>query len=264
MGFLFGLVIAGLAVAGSIYHLKQLPSTYFDVVGAVVVFGGTAAVAVMLVPWKARREMGRSLGFLFGFGSTDSRRLGMESLGLVQSVLRGAGFSTKLRGLPGQVLRDGAELIQLGFTGAKLERILSDRIEQSHERTSSVFNAMRSLSKYPPAFGLVGTVLGLVSLMRAVSDGASSQETGVRMAVALVATLYGLLLANLILSPAGERVQAFALEERKSAHLALEAVLLASEKVSLLEAQESLNSFLSEADRIDLVSSQSGSESRAA
>ena len=258
MGFLLGLLIAGLAIAGSIFHLKQLPSTYFDFVGAVVVFGGTSAVAAMLLPWRAGMEIRRSFSFLLGFGVTDSRRLGAESLGLVRAVLQGGTFSTQIKGLSGQILRDGFELIQLGFGPAKIERILMERIEQSHERTSQVYNGIRTLSKYPPAFGLVGTVLGLVSLMRAVSDGASSQETGVRMAVALVATLYGLLLANLVLSPAGERVQAFANEEKKSSFLALEAVLLASERVTLLEAQEALNSYLAEKDRIDLLSSAGG------
>jgi chemotaxis protein MotA len=260
MGFLLGLLIAGLAIAGSVFHLKQLPSTYFDFVGMVVVFGGTAAVAAMVLPWRSRREMGRMFGLLLGMGLTDPKRLGAESLGLVRTVLGGGAFSTNLKGLAAEVLRDGFELIQLGFGAGKIERILIERIEQSHDRSSVIYNGIRTLSKYPPAFGLVGTVLGLVSLMRAVSDGASSQETGVRMAVALVATLYGLLLANLVLSPAGERVQSFAVEEKKAALLALEAVLLASERVSLLEAQESLNSYLAEKDRLDLLSGAGGSQ----
>jgi chemotaxis protein MotA len=115
-----------------------------------------------------------------------------------------------------------------------------------------VSGAIRSLAKYPPAFGLVGTVLGLVSLMRAISQGTNSSEAGLRMAVALVATLYGLLTANLFLNPAGERVSVHTAEEKKAAEIAMQAVLLAADSVSLLEAQEVLNSYVRPDQRVDV------------
>lgn len=52
----------------------------------------------------------------------------------------------------------------------------------------------------------MGTVLGLVNLMRGISAGLDAKDTGVQMAVALVATFYGLIFANLIVNPAGEAI----------------------------------------------------------
>lgn len=78
------------------------------------------------------------------------------------------------------------------------------------------------------------------------------------MAVALVATLYGLLLANLVLNPAGENVLKAANEERRSLELALEAVMLAAGSSSMLEAQEMLNARLAPAERIHALADAGG------
>jgi chemotaxis protein MotA len=160
-------------------------------------------------------------------------------------------------------MTDGTELIALGFDHSKIHSILSERIYQWGERKQRVANSIRSLAKYPPAFGLVGTVLGLVSLMRSISDGASSSEAGVRMAVALVATLYGLLTANLILNPAGENILKSVNEEKKAAEIALEAILMAAQGVNLLEAQEVLNSHVGPDDRINILGSAATSDDSA-
>jgi chemotaxis protein MotA len=181
---------------------------------------------------------------------------------MIQRVRSGAqDFKPTSPSIIGQTMIDGVELIGLGFNEEKIEMILEERLFQWNERKTKVANAIRSLAKYPPAFGLVGTVLGLVSLMRAISDGASSSEAGFRMAVALVATLYGLLTANLVLNPAGENVLKSTSEERHAAELALQAVLLAAKGVNLLEAQEMLNSFVAPEERINILGSTRDSES---
>jgi len=260
MWYGLGLLVAFLSIAGSVYELKQLPSTYFDVVAVAVVFGGTVAIGFMLLPWEKTRELFQSFSLVLRTPTSDPRPLLFQSLGLVRAVSEGSAFSGGLKSSAGLILKDGAELIQLGFNSRSIERILVERIENHFERRVSIANAIRALAKYPPAFGLVGTVLGLVSLMRGISEGATAQETGVRMAIALVATLYGLVVANILVNPFGERILRFAAEEKKNSEIALQAVLLATEGVSLLEAQEVLNSFVSSHQRVNLMKSGSSKE----
>ncbi len=261
MFYLSGLLIAFVSIVFSIIHLRQSASNYIDPVGIAVVFGGTIAVAVMVLPWEMHREIREAFRNLFSSKKADHKVLNFECFEMIRTLQGGSTqFEPKDTTAAGQILRDGAELISLGFDPDKVHTILEERIYQWAERKQKIANSLRSLSKYPPAFGLVGTVLGLVSLMNAISAGASSTEAGVRMAVALVATLYGLIVANLILNPAGENVLKAALEEKKGAELALQAVLLAAKKVSLLEAQEVLNSFVAPADRINILGMRLGSE----
>jgi chemotaxis protein MotA len=265
MFYLSGLLIAFISIIFSIFHLRQNATNYFDPVGLAVVIGGTLAVAVMILPWEMHKEIRLALKRLFGNHRVDLKAINLECFEMIRQAREGnTGFKPTSGSIVGQTMIDGLELMGLGFKAEKIQSLLEERLFQWSERKVKVANAIRSLAKYPPAFGLVGTVLGLVSLMRAISDGASSSEAGFRMAVALVATLYGLLTANLVLNPAGENVLKSTNEERKAAELALEAVMLAANGANLLEAQETLNSHVAPENRINILGSIRETESEAA
>jgi chemotaxis protein MotA len=259
MYYLFGILVSLASVVFSIFHLRQSVDVYADLIATAVVICGTIAVGVMTFPWEYRDELRlRIRDLLFG-RPRDPRALALEALTLVRSARAEHGRRAIVYpGLAGSVLRDGAEMIDLGFAPPKIQLILEERIHQAIEDAQKVANAFRSLAKYPPAFGLIGTVLSLVSVMRAVASGGNAQETGMRIAVALISTFYGLLLANLLVSPAGESILKSSLEDKKEAELALQAVLLAAEGESLLEAQETINSFVPERHRINLMRIEAG------
>ena len=96
----------------------------------------------------------------------------------------------------------------------------------------------------------MGTVLGLVNVMTGVSNGADAKSTALKMSIALVATMYGLVVANLFVNPAGELIQRYANDDESLAQIAVEAVMLEINKSSYLEAQEYLNSFAPEESRL--------------
>ncbi len=254
MFYVFGVITAVISIVLSVLHLKQDLGNYYDFVGMIVVLGGTLSVMIMIFPWQMKKEIKTAFGVLFVGKRVDLGLFNQACFGFIQSS--GGGGTAKVNRdqdvFAESILADGAELLQLGFSKSKIERILEERIFQWNDRMARVSGAIRSLAKYPPAFGLVGTVLGLVSLMRAISQGTNSSEAGLRMAVALVATLYGLLTANLFLNPAGERVAVHTAEEKKAAEIAMQAVLLAVDSVSLLEAQEVLNSYVRPDQRVDV------------
>jgi len=257
MLYLIGIGLALLSITFSVFHLKQTPSTYVDLVAIAVVIGGSVAVSIMTLPFEHWKEIVAGLRGLFTKRESSQKNILIESFALVRAIVNGVSRpQTVLTGLSGDILRDGAELIELGFPSEKIKSILEERIHQASENSQHIANSFRLLAKYPPAFGLLGTVLSLVSVMRAVSTGADAHETGMRMAVALVATLYGLLVANLLISPAGESILKNSVAERKEAEIALQAVLLASERVSLLEAQEMLNSYVPKHDRLSMLRSE--------
>ncbi len=253
MYFGIGLFVAATAFFMAVTHLNQPAGVYYDFVAFVMVIGGTAAVSVITFPWQYRHESLQALKALFNQSEHNTKLLLAEAINFVRQ--RGGQVNVQTRGLPGLVLRDGAELISLGVHLDKIHEILETRVVHKVQRLRKVGASIRALAKYPPAFGLAGTVLGLVSLMRAVSAGADAKETGVAMAIALIATFYGIVVSNLLINPAGELIMNYALEEQKRAEIALQAVLLANSETNALEAQELLNSFVSPEDRIDVIAS---------
>lgn len=254
MAFIFGQIIATISIGAAIWHLNQQASHFWDFVAFVCVLGGTIAVAVMTFPWQYKKQIASLLGSLFKNNQKGEGNVIVECMEFIRSMQAGQGrFEGNTSTLSGSTLGDGAELLSLGFSKEKVHEILEERIHQGFERSQKITNSIRSLAKYPPAFGLAGTVLGLVTLMRNVSEGADAKQTGLMMAIALMATFYGLLTANLLVNPAGEFLAKNALAERKKAEIALHAVLLYSQGASLLEAQEVLNSYVTHEHRVNVI-----------
>lgn len=250
--FPVGLFVAITAIFASIRHLNQPLGSYYDFVAFTVVLGGTTAVALIILPWDARREIVRAMASLIYKKRTNRRFLLESAMSLVQNP-NSPDIRVELPELSKRILKEGSELIQLGIPVERIEAILVERVMQSGKRIRKVGTGFKNLAKYPPAFGLMGTVLGLVNLMRGISSGLSAQQTGLEMAVALVATMYGLLMANLVVNPIGEMIIKRATEEEECADIALQAVVLAAAGRSALEAQEMLNSYVDQAHRIDII-----------
>ena len=134
--------------------------------------------------------------------------------------------------------------MRLGYPTEKVEVILRQRIENYTNDAVTIASWVRGLSKYPPAFGLAGTVLGLIHLMNGLSDGSGPKETGMRMAIALVATLYGIVVANIFVNPVGDRLMSRAKEDYNLAEISLETILMISRKTNMITAIETLNNYV--------------------
>jgi chemotaxis protein MotA len=250
--FPVGLIVAIISFLISIQHLKQELINYYDFVAFFMVFGGTAAVTLILLPWDHRKDLLEALKGLYIPQTLNYRMVLSDCLDSIKShsVVINAKYPNSLYA---QTLRDGFEMIDLGLEKEKIEQILFDRVSYYGKRKRKVSSSIRSLAKYPPAFGLMGTVLGLVNVMRGVSTGQDSKTTALEMAIALIATMYGLVVANLLINPAGELILKKSNEEEQLGQIAIHAVSMVCEKRSLLEAQEVLNSYVPADQRLSVL-----------
>lgn len=253
--FPIALLIAAISFAGAIAHLNQNIKAYFDLVALLIVFGGTLAVSLMILPWDLKKDIQQSLTLLFKQNRTSDKDVVRVCLQATTTGSAPSPMNSHKQSQPElwrSVLSEGIELLNLGLSKEKVENIIEERIASYMSRRRKVVTGLRNLAKYPPAFGLMGTVLGLVNVMKGVSTGMNAKQTAFEMALALVATMYGLIVSNLILNPAGENILAEANKDEHLAHLALEAVSLYADNASQLEAQELLNSHVQPDDQIPL------------
>lgn len=254
--FPIGILIALSAFIASISHLNQSATNYFDFVALFVVAGGTIAVGVVLTPWSMRRDLLHGVKDLFVKEGTNYEGVLTDCLYVLKDTP--LQYDKPVNHLHEQILKDGLEMVQLNIEVPKILMILQERVTHYVKRRKKVANAIRSLAKYPPAFGLMGTVLGLVNVMRGVSNGIDGKQTAMEMAIALVATMYGLFVSNLLLNPAGELIIKRINEEEAYGEIAISTINLLAEKSSLLEAQELLNSYVPVEHRVNLLESFSG------
>lgn len=246
MKYVVGLFLASIGFFLASQHLNQGSDAYWDYVAFTVVVLGTAAVMLMTFPAAPMKLLFIRFCEKFFFGGHSVKYHTHECFRAYREK-RGV---KKASTIEEKLLNDGIELIDLGFTQEKITDILSGRFEVYATRIRMLSAWLRRGAKYPPAFGLAGTVLGLIHLMRGVSAGIDPKETGIRMAIALVATFYGLLLSNLLLNPLGEWLQEEVKRDEMKAEISLRTVLLIQAGAGIIEAQEELNSFLSGSEKI--------------
>ncbi len=255
MSHLIGFIAALASIRVSFYLLGMDIATYFEDVALIVVFGGTICAAVITYPISDLVKVMQAF-LRIARRMPDSKKEHVKQLIEISKANQAspqALIDVIEKGKVNPFLKDGLELIMAGFTKEEINQIMSERIYRDHEREERYGALLRTLSKYPPAFGLVGTVLGLVALMRAVAAGADAGEIGLRMALALVATFYGLLLTNFVLVPMGENLINKSSVNVATRELLLEGILLIKDRKSPVMVQEMLNSYLPPLQRKDLI-----------
>jgi len=98
------------------------------------------------------------------------------------------------------------DLTELGCEHAELRQALIDRADNLLEKDQGAVGVLRNLGKYPPALGMLGTVIGMIHLFSGLGSSGGQSEIGSQLAVAMTATLYGLILSNLVLVPLADRL----------------------------------------------------------
>ncbi|MCL1915297.1 MAG: motility protein A [Desulfovibrionaceae bacterium] len=95
-------------------------------------------------------------------------------------------------------LRKGLQLTVDGLEPDSIRLVLETEIDNTHARHATGVEMLNSMATYAPALGMMGTVIGLVQMLRNLNDPSS---IGPSMAVALITTFYGAVLANLVFLP---------------------------------------------------------------
>lgn len=117
-----------------------------------------------------------------------------------------------------------ATAVRMVVDGYAKELVLDFLREQNHlfnERTATASGIFRAVGDAAPAFGMIGTLVGLVQMLVKLSDPAA---IGPAMAVAMLTTLYGALIANLIALPLADKIDTWAAKESVRQHLIIDAV----------------------------------------
>lgn len=122
---------------------------------------------------------------------------------------------------------------------------LETRLEQISERHHQGIAIFEAAGGYAPTMGIIGTVMGLVQVLGSLDD---PDELGPKIAVAFIATLYGIATANLIWLPIANKLKALNDEEIIEKEMCIEALLLIQEGVSPTAIISKLEGYLTESE----------------
>jgi chemotaxis protein MotA len=210
---LLGFAIAvGVVWLGVIGHSTR-PTIFLDAHALILVVGGTVAAGLIAFPFSKFVD-------LFAFFITGVLYPAKRARGkIVEEVLRLSGnprpelFDEHVPYSCHPFLAEGYRLIsKQKLTESEFRTVLQQRNQNFKDRYNSDAKTLTALAKFPPAFGLLGATTGMIAMM--TNLGSSGQESiGPSMAIALVATFWGIGVANLVLLPLADHASKLAADD---------------------------------------------------
>ncbi len=261
VGLIVGLILIGLGMFDSTNG--GVPSTFFQLQGLAIVFGGTFAATLVNYRFSHVTQMFKIAGqAFFGKNQQDSASLIKHFVHLSQ-LARKKGLTELEKKLPhidGNYMKIGLEYAIIEKDKDRLEKFLDNELANMVKRHQYGHELFFNMGSYAPAFGLLGTVMGLILMMHgqattsSVADFANQfgdplQGLLKNMGVALVTTFYGVLLSNLFFIPIAGKLQNRTHEEVHICEMIKTGIIGIHQKEHWLMIQEKLITFVDKESR---------------
>jgi len=140
------------------------------------------------------------------------------------------------------LLKFAVGLVIDGTPGDEVRHLMTNALQSAHERATRQVDVLRNMAAAAPAFGMIGTLVGLVIMLDSL--GSDPSGLGAGLAIALLTTLYGVLLAKLIFQPAADKTQQRADVARFRNSLVREAFVMLADERSPRFMETRINSYL--------------------
>jgi len=244
VGILLGLgaVLGGAVLEGLEFHSISQPTA------AIIVLGGTIGATTLSFPLKAVIGAGKGLMKVLFEPKTSNAQIVRDIIGYANKARKEGLISleSELGAVSDEFLRKALSLAVDG-TDSKLLRDTMD-IELDHLDHEGLHDAkvFEAAGGYAPTIGIIGAVLGLIHVMENLSD---PSKLGSGIAVAFVATVYGVSLANLFFLPCANKLKLKHQSMMTAKEMMLEGVLGILEGINPRVIEEKLNGYLSHEER---------------
>lgn len=193
-------ILTGQALEGG--NLGQL----LQVTAAFIVFGGTAGAVVLSFPPKVLKKAIMLIKDVFIPPVVELNEVIAEIIKYAQKARKEGVICLEKEAKDASdiVLTMGLEAVADGADPTLVQAMMENQISQQQEEITNGAKVFESAGGYSPTLGIIGAVMGLIQVMQNLSDPSA---LGAGIAVAFVATIYGLFAANLLLIPLGTRIR---------------------------------------------------------
>lgn len=235
---LSGIAIALCGIAFGLYLDGGKVGQMLQPTAALIVFGGTLGAVIVQFPFAVVLQAARQLNGTF-MGAEDTASQVIEDLMRYAARARRSGLvslDSELESIGEPFLRKAMTLAIDGTHPEELRKAMELEMDLESDRDSMVSNVFEAAGGYAPTIGIIGAIIGLIQVMQHLQN---INEVGQGIAVAFVATLYGVGSANIFFLPFAGRVRIFMRRKQVLRELMLDGVLAIVERTSpsLLETR---------------------------
>ncbi len=221
LGTLAGLVGGFTIVIGAIF-LEGTPSAYINAPAILIVFGGSCFVVMIRFNFSQFVEAFRIAVKAFTTTVDTPDSLLSIVLELAQKARKSGLLSLEEVEIKNEFLRKGILHILAGMEAETVRVAMTKELMTSMEIHDIGQRVFKAIGDVAPAMGMIGTLVGLVHMMGSMND---PKAVGPAMAIALLTTLYGAVLANMVALPIAEKLALRGKEERRIRSLLIDAVI---------------------------------------
>lgn len=245
---LIGLIMGFLMLVYGIISNHADIMTYLNFPSAIITFGGALFATMLSYSMQDFLNSMKGIKLIFKTSSMNTSEM-IKSIIDLSNVARKEGLLSleeAAADLDEPFLKKGILLIVDGTDPDLVRGIMETELVSIEARHKTVISFWEALASMGPAWGMIGTLVGLVNMLNNMSD---PNSIGPQMAVALITTLYGSLLANWICTPIAMKLKTNNSEEYRLKEILIEGLLSIQAGENPRVIEEKLKSFLAPKDR---------------
>ncbi|MCB2290552.1 motility protein A [Clostridium sp. CS001] len=192
-------MLFGILTTGSIF-------TFIDIPSILIVVGGTAGALMLSARKKNVLQLTKCIGIVFKEKTSNESEIINNLVGWATKARKGGllALEEEIPKVNDDFLKTGLMMIIDGSEPEVIKRVLYIKLKGTAERHGNNRGLMDTGASLAPAFGMVGTLIGLVNMLKSLSDPST---IGPQMSVALITTFYGSLIANVFFMPMSKKLK---------------------------------------------------------
>jgi chemotaxis protein MotA len=236
----FIVVIYSMVLSGGLMMFFDFPSVLMVVVGSVF---------VVLMKFSMSQFLGavKVAGRAFSYKIAEPTELIAEVVLLADSARKGGLLTLEGKEVSSDFLKRGIQLLVDGHEADVVKGVLKKDLNQTIERHDTGQKIWRAFGDVAPAMGMIGTLVGLVAMLANMSD---PKSIGPAMAVALLTTFYGAVLANMVAMPIADKLVLRKAEEARTKSMMIDGLLGIQAGQNPRVIEEMLRTYLAPKQRI--------------
>lgn len=236
---------------------------FWNPASILIVVGGSLAAVIASYPLNKLKSMGKHMGMLmsgkkFEAASTIDQLIDMAQIARKNGLLA---LEEKANALQDPFFKQAVMLVVDAVEAEKVREMLEGSVDNMAARHEDCAGIWDKASAFAPAFGMIGTLVGLINMLKGLNlDAGGASDIGENMSVAMITTFYGCILANLLFSPIAKKLRIRNEEEILYKQLIIEGVLGIQTGDNPKSLKERLVTFLDTKQQLKLLESESGGE----
>jgi chemotaxis protein MotA len=253
LGLFVGLVviIIGMVIDGGKLNFGAL-KLFWDLPSVFITVGGSFFTVMICFPMSTIRKVPVSLKNAF-FDKHMSQTDIIEKFVELSKKARKEGLLSledEIEAIDDDYLKSGIQMVVDGLEPDTIREILELEIGAMEKRHTNSINLLKAWAGYGPAYGMIGTLIGLVQMLANLDDPSA---LGPGMAKAIITSFYGSVMANFIFGPLASKLEIKTAEEAEVREMMLEGILSIQAGVNPRVIEDKLKTYLSPEDRLKFI-----------